>query len=644
MAVAVQARPAARPRARSHRFTRLLVVGLIDSFGMTFGWTVFCLLLLEAGGLVAVGVCNAAMLVGVALSAPVTAWLSGRLTIARLLRWASSVEALLRVASFLLLLAGAPVAVLAAVIAVMYTAGLAAYACMRAEVSAASRAGREGATMTLFVVAVMAAEAAGVACAALLPGDPPGAAGLPLAAVVAGYGLSQLPTWLVARDAQVGRARRGAAAGSGGSDAPVLLAGGLVMLLGSGPALLAVGLAAELHGPRWVAGSALGFTAGALLAPWAVALVERLRLPTAVTWPTWGAGMLLGWVVAPSGVAGLLAAQVLAGLCIAAFEGGMDAQVAARGDEDRLMGSLAASEAVRALGSALAVAALPPLVGLGGVSAFSAAAGAALLAAVLVGLAVLCATRLAAGWRRPAVALATAGAATTTGHPLPVRPTGGLVFDWRHIRMEPRDPRLPQPPDDWARMLKEARPRRRRPLHRVAVALLLVVVGAVMFQVGQASVPTIPAGAHPAPAGPDPYTAPAPTIVISTTAPSPSPAPAAAAPRPRLLRLTTDNIGTEADPNRVYLVPGQVDAAQAAKGRRPELVVRPGEAVRVRVANQDRYVHSFTFAKARVNLDIFEGTVASATFKAPTAPGTYQFYCRYRKVGMSGTLVVRGGR
>jgi hydrogenase maturation factor HypF (carbamoyltransferase family) len=39
--------------------------------------------------------------------------------------------------------------------------------------------------------------------------------------------------------------------------AGLLASGGLVMLLGSGPTLLAVGLAAELHGTRWVAGSAL---------------------------------------------------------------------------------------------------------------------------------------------------------------------------------------------------------------------------------------------------------------------------------------------------------------------------------------------------------------------------------------------------
>src|SRR5918992_2760449 len=176
MAVAAPARPA-RTAVRSARFAHLLTAGLVDSFGMTFGWTVFSLLVLDTGGLVAVGVCNAAMLVGVALSAPATAWLSGRLDTRRLLRVASGTEAVLRVASFLLLLSGASLAVLAAVIAVMYAAGLAAYAGMRAEVSAASRPGRHGATMTSFVVAIMAAEAAGVTCAALLPGQPPGTAG-----------------------------------------------------------------------------------------------------------------------------------------------------------------------------------------------------------------------------------------------------------------------------------------------------------------------------------------------------------------------------------------------------------------------------------------------------------------------------------
>jgi Cupredoxin-like domain len=633
----------ARTADRSTRFVRLLAAGLIDSFGMTLGWTVFSLHVLKAHGLTWLGACNAAMLVGVALSAPATAWLSPRLHTRTLLRATSAVEAVLRVASFVLLLAGAPVALLAAVVVVMYAAGLAAYAGVRAEVSAASPPDCAAAAMTLFVVVIMAVEAAGVAAAAMLPGEPPGTAGGLLVGVVALYGACQLPTWLVAGGATVGKAPRRAAGRGGARTWPALLAGALVMLLGSGPALLAVGLAPELHGARWVAGAALAFTAGALLAPWAVALLEGRRLPAAVTWPAWGAGMLLGWIVAPAHVAGLLAAQLLAGLCIAAFEGSMDAHVAARQARGHLTGSLAASEAVRALGSAAAVAALPALAGARSIAAFGVVAGVALLAAAVLAMVVHTGTRLAA-WllpsRTPAVAVAVAA-----GDPFTVRPARGPARDWRRTRMDPYEPYLPEPPRDWARILKQSRSQRRRPVARWAAAVaVLVAVGAAMFQVGQAVAPTRPAAAQPGaqPAVVLPDSGHGDAGAATAHEPAPAPTTTAPPPRPRVLTLVTRNLRTEADPNRVYLVPGQVTAAQAQAGRRPRFAARPGEALRVRVDNQDRYIHSFTFAKARVNLDAWEGTVSAATFRAPKTPGTYQFYCRYRKVGMSGTLVVRG--
>jgi plastocyanin len=648
----------ARAPDRSARFAQLLAAGLTDSFGMTLGWTVFSLLVLEREGLAGLGVVNAAMLVGVALSAPATAWLAPRMEVAWLLRTTAAVEAALRVASFVLLLAGTPLPALAALVAVMYTAGLVAYAGMRAEVSAASRPGRAVPTMTLFVVAVMGVEAAGVATAALLPGDPPGSGEGLLVAVVAVYGASQLPTWLVARGARVGRAPRRAARPGRGQAAPSLLAGGLIMLLGSGPALLAVGLAAELYGARWVAASALAFTAGTLLAPFAAALAERRGWPASVTWPAWGAGMLVGWVLAPADVAGLLAAQLLAGLSIAAFEGGMDAHVAARHAHGQLMGNLAASEAVRALGGAAAVATLPVLAGTRSIAAFSGAAGALLAAAALGGLLVHAGRLVLSPGGTPALAATGAGAAT--GLVPSFRPSAGLVFDWRRVRMEPYGPQLPEAPDEWARMLKEARARRRRPAGQWAlVALLVLAFGALMFQVGQAVAPNRPAAAQPAPGQPlpddavsgygvddgqgtaAPTTTPAPP---STTPPPPTttaPPTTAAPPRPRVLKLLTRNVQTEAHPNRVYLAPGQVDAAQAGRGRRPQFVVRPGQRLQVQVANQDRVIHSFTFAPARVNLDAWEGTVSTVTFTAPRAPGRYEFYCRYRKIGMSGALVVR---
>ena len=630
----------AKAPARSARLATLVTVGLIDSFGMTLGWTVFSLLVLRAHGLAGLGTCSAAMLVGVALSAPATAWLSPRMGAGALLRVTSTVEGLLRVASFVLLLGGAPVAGLAAVVVVMFTAGLSGYAGMRAEVSAASRPDRAGATMTLFVVAILAVEATGIASAALLPGEPPGTGGELLTWVVAFYGASSFPIWLVARGARVGRAPRRTARHRRAPTSLPLAAGALIMLLGSGPALLAVGLAAELYGSRWVAGSALAFTGGALLAPWAVGLVERLRLPAAVTWPAWGTGMLLGWSFAQANVAGLLFAQVLAGLCIAAFEGSMDAHVAARQARGHLMGSLAASEAVRALGSAAAVAALPAYVGTSSIATFSGVTSMVLLAITVL----VVATRpwtWSISWRpvgTPAVAFAAPG---MTLDPRSVRPVRSSQYDWRRARMSHLDDRYPG--DTWARDLRKSRRRRRRPVVRWVVGvLLLVAVGAGMFEVGQTFAPTRPAAAPP-PA--DALAGVGQAAVRAVTTPAaakPARAPAPAPAKPRVLRLITRNIQTEANPNRVYLVPGQVDPGQARHGVRPSFVVRPGEALRMRVDNQDQYVHSFTFAKSRVNLDAWEDEVSTtATFRAPTTPGTYQFYCRYRKVGMSGTLVVR---
>jgi hypothetical protein len=115
------------------------------------------------------------------------------------------------------------------------------------------------------------------------------------------------------------------------------------------------------------------------------------------------------------------------------------------------------------------------LVGAGEVAAFSAVAAAALLAAVVLGLAV---------------------------HLLTARPGPSLLVDWRRIRMEPPTPSLPETPDDWARLLKETRSRRRPRRQWAITAVALLAVGAVMFQVGQAFAPTQPAAAQPAAAEP----------------------------------------------------------------------------------------------------------------------------------------------
>jgi hypothetical protein len=240
------------------RLRRLIATALVDSFGLSLGWTVFSLHVVRGHGLAGLGLCNAAMLCGVALSAPAAARLSARLDGRALLRVTAVTEAALRVGTFVLLLAGTPLVVVAAAVAASNVVAWTGYAGMRAEVAAADP---RGAAMTWYMVAVAAIEAAGTATAALLPRGPDGlVTGSLLFAVITCYGACLLPTWLVAGGARVGRVEAVGRAENGVGVGPVALprpgvqaappagslagaltgplagllaSGGLVMLLGS---------------------------------------------------------------------------------------------------------------------------------------------------------------------------------------------------------------------------------------------------------------------------------------------------------------------------------------------------------------------------------------------------------------------------
>jgi len=367
-----------------HRLRHLIAAALVDSFGLSLGWTVFSLQVVRTHGLAGLGMCTAAMLVGVALSAPATARLSWRLDGRALLRVTAATEAVLRVGTFALLLIGAPLLAVAVAVAATNVVAWTGYAGMRAEVAAADP---RCAAMTWYMVAVAAIEAAGIAIAALLPTGPRGTvSGALLVGIIVFYAGCLLPTWHIARDARVSRQRSQRAAARRRPIA--LLAGGAaVMLLGSGPTLLAVGLAAELHGTRWVAGSALAFALGSLLAPMSVARFERQALPPSFTWPALGVGMVAGWIIAPWHPAGLLAAQFLAGLCMSALEGDMDARVAAVGTDRGVTAGLASAAALRAFGSAAAVGLAPRAMAGMGVGWVSVALATALDATLIVTLA-----------------------------------------------------------------------------------------------------------------------------------------------------------------------------------------------------------------------------------------------------------------
>jgi len=368
------------------RLRAVTLAGLFDSFWLSVGWTVFILHAAATHGLAAAGLFGAAMLIGVAMSAPAASALASRLGGRGLLRSTSVGEAVLRVSAFALLLADAPLAVVAAAVTLTNVVGWTAYAGMRAEVAAIDA---RAATMTSFVVAVASIEALGVAGAALLPVDLL-ASGAPLLSVVVGlYGAAVLPIFLIAAASPVPRS------GSLRPGVPTLrrarpLAGGFaVMALASAPTLLSAALALEFHGRTAVAASALAFTVGSLLAPRAAGALARSGHSPLIVWPALGIGMLVGWVLAPWHVAGLVLAQALSGVSMSAFEGTMDVRVVEAGGRRDVTSALAWAAAMRALGSALAIGVAPALIAATSFQAVGGGLTAVLGTCVLVGMAIV---------------------------------------------------------------------------------------------------------------------------------------------------------------------------------------------------------------------------------------------------------------
>src|SRR3954454_8898026 len=100
-------------RRDRRRLLSLMAAGLVDSLCLSVAWTVVVLQVQAAHGLAATGVCSAAMLTGIALSAPAAGWLARRLGGRHLLRVTALVEAALRLSVFVLLFSAAPVWALA---------------------------------------------------------------------------------------------------------------------------------------------------------------------------------------------------------------------------------------------------------------------------------------------------------------------------------------------------------------------------------------------------------------------------------------------------------------------------------------------------------------------------------------------------
>lgn len=370
----------------------LMAAGTIDSFCLSLAWTVVVLELTRQHGLVAAGVCSTAMLVGVALSAPAATWMAHRLDGRRVLRTAGGIEVVLRIAVFALLATGAEVWLLAFAVTVMNVVAWTGYAGMRAEVAAVS----EGASgITWYGTLVASVEAAGVAAGAMVP---LGAGGRPSLVTLAAVGLlyvaALVPTLVVAGGSRVPRAvaahratvtsvRAWTRSVLSQRPTSVTVLGGALMMVASAPTLLAVALAAELHGRTAVGLAAVAFTVGSLVAPALAGVVERARRNGLHVWLLLATGMVAGWTMAAQSVLWLCVAQVLSGLCMTSLEGLLDARAATE-RPDAVTAALARATAARAVGSSAGTALLPVMIAGGSLLGTSLAITTVLVALALV--------------------------------------------------------------------------------------------------------------------------------------------------------------------------------------------------------------------------------------------------------------------
>ena len=137
-----------------------------------------------------------------------------------------------------------------------------------------------------------------------------------LLAVMVAYVLALVPTVIVAVVRPSPRAA-GPCEGlisEGGRSAAARDGGTVLMFLASAPTLLAVALAAELHGREAVAPAAIAFTLGSLAAPAFTRRIPEHRTEHLGLWVACAFGMVVGWVLAPVHLALMCVAQVSSGL------------------------------------------------------------------------------------------------------------------------------------------------------------------------------------------------------------------------------------------------------------------------------------------------------------------------------------------
>jgi hypothetical protein len=363
----------------------LIGAGLVDSTGLAFGWTVVLLVVAHQRGLAAAALLTSSSLVGMALAAPFSAWLSAHWSPRHLLQRLAFGEVFTRGSLFAMMAVGGRTAAMAPLAVLTSMIAWSAYAAMRAQVSRVSEE-QHGAGLTWYAASILASEAVAAGAASLLIVHPDA---LVLLLVGLAYTCSLAPQWWVGAHAEPGpppAARTGSEART--AIRPVLgpaVVGAFVFLVAAGPTLMAAVLAYERYGPAGVMVAALSFAAGSLGSARLQARVARIPSPTLAACLL-GAAMVGGWVAFPLGLPALALVMAGVGLTQCCLEGDLDARTLARleAGHARSVTGLATAASSRAVGGAAAVAVLPAVISAVTLPVAAALAGGALLSVAAV--------------------------------------------------------------------------------------------------------------------------------------------------------------------------------------------------------------------------------------------------------------------
>ncbi len=410
------------PRAGNLGLAHLIGAGLLDSTGLAFGWTIVMLVVAQQKGLAAAALMTSSSLVGMALAAPFSAWLSSRCSPRHLLQRLAVAEALTRASLFAIMAVGGAAEMMAPIVVLTNMIAWTAYAAMRAQVSQAGTSGdvsaagtvngaNDGAGLTWYAAAILASEAVAAGGASLLIVHP---SPLVLLLVGAVYTCSLAPQWWVGAHADpeppaLARTVMGARTTLRLVISPVIV-GALVYFLAAGPALMAAVLAFERYGAVGVMVAAVSFAVGSLGSARLQARVAGIS-SAGVAACLLAAAMIGCWTILSLGLPALAASMLCVGLTQCCIEGDLDARTLAclRAEPSSSATALAIASSSRAIGGAAAVAALPAVISAVSLPVAAASAGGVLLAAAAI----------LAGLARLPRAAASSTIATMTGNRIP---------------------------------------------------------------------------------------------------------------------------------------------------------------------------------------------------------------------------------